>query len=979
MRLLSLVVMGAWLVVSPVALAQEADPPPEEEIGEVTLPGEDGGETSALMSGPTVTLTSPSQDDVVATPGSFTLTASTTSSYGIVSVEFYSNGNLVGTDFTAPYTRSISNLTANGYTFTAVATDTADQTAESAPVSVIVTVPPTVALTAPVSGASGQAPASFSLAASASDADGTISSVQFHANDVLFATDTTAPYTAKYVGAEAGTVVLKAKAFDNYGISTLSSGVSITVLPPNVPPTVAITAPSTGSFAYAPATLGLTATASDSDGTIANVKFYANGVLKHTGTTVPYVYAYNTSVAGYHTLTVEATDNAGAVSSRSVGVTIAPAGVVSARRSYVYDANQRLCKLIEPERGAAVMHYDAAGNLDWSATAQAVLSTTTCDHEAVTSTAKTTRTYDARNRLKVVDVPGTTSDATYDYFPDGSLKSLVNGLSGASGTANWEYTYNRRGMPLTEKLVYNGTRTLTHTYNANGHEQSLTYPSGVVLAQDPNALGQPTRAGGYAHTVTYHPNGGMSGFTYNNGIVHSLTQNTRDLPVRSLDKKAGQDAVLDDTYSYDANGNVLSILDASGLGGGTRQGILYDELDRLQYVDAPNQSWESLTTYDALDNIRSNEVGSRLWTYAYNANNRLATLTKQDGTNPPTVATVTHDPNGNLTGNGIDTYTYDIVNRLQQVVGKESYVYDGHGRRVQIKRLSDNKIAYPFYSLDGKLITEDDNRSNLHSDFVYLNGSLVAKLTKPIGTSTWTFTYLHTDALGSPVVETSSTGDIIDSTKYKPYGEPSEYKQAPGFTGHVTDALTGLSYMQQRYYDPVLGRFLSVDPFPTDTSTGDEFNRYVYAGNNPYKFVDPDGRARVRFALAVLRALLGGKTTLHRSGARPTQTTKRVPNPNGSKGKEDHQKKVAELADKAKGEARQGERVVTERKIQKEESNRRPDVQIIDKDGNTRKVFEAERNPASKRNLEREAEYDKLGVEHETHPVGGEAPTTGGQ
>jgi RHS repeat-associated protein len=363
----------------------------------------------------------------------------------------------------------------------------------------------------------------------------------------------------------------------------------------------------------------------------------------------------------------------------------------------------------------------------------------------------------------------------------------------------------------------------------------------VVLAQDPNALGQPTRAGGYAHTVTYHPNGGMSGFTYNNGIVHSLTQNTRDLPLQSKDKKAGQDAVLDDTYAYDANGNVLSIDDDSGLGGGTRQGILYDALDRLQYVDAPNQSWDSLTTYDALDNIRSNEVGSRLWTYAYNANNRLATLTKQDGTNPSTVATVTHDPNGNLTGNGIDTYTYDVVNRLQQVVGKESYVYDGHGRRVQIKRLSDNKIAYPFYSLDGKLITEDDNRSNLHSDFVYLNGSLVAKLTKPIGTSTWTFTYLHTDALGSPVVETSSTGDIIDSTKYKPYGEPSAYKQGPGFTGHVTDSLTGLGYMQQRYYDPIIGRFLSTDPVTT-SSSGGNFNRYKYAANNPYKYTDPDGR-----------------------------------------------------------------------------------------------------------------------------------------
>ena len=48
--------------------------------------------------------------------------------------------------------------------------------------------------------------------------------------------------------------------------------------------------------------------------------------------------------------------------------------------------------------------------------------------------------------------------------------------------------------------------------------------------------------------------------------------------------------------------------------------------------------------------------------------------------------------------------------------------------------------------------------------------------------------------------------------------------------------------MQQRYYDPVAGRFLSVDPVTTDAKTGDSFNRYVYGRNNPYKFKDPDGR-----------------------------------------------------------------------------------------------------------------------------------------
>jgi RHS repeat-associated protein len=66
-----------------------------------------------------------------------------------------------------------------------------------------------------------------------------------------------------------------------------------------------------------------------------------------------------------------------------------------------------------------------------------------------------------------------------------------------------------------------------------------------------------------------------------------------------------------------------------------------------------------------------------------------------------------------------------------------------------------------------------------------------------------------------------------------------------GFTGHVNDVDTGLTYMQQRYYDPVAGRFLSIDPVVTDANTGYSFNRYAYANHNPYKFIDPDGRCPV--------------------------------------------------------------------------------------------------------------------------------------
>ena len=56
------------------------------------------------------------------------------------------------------------------------------------------------------------------------------------------------------------------------------------------------------------------------------------------------------------------------------------------------------------------------------------------------------------------------------------------------------------------------------------------------------------------------------------------------------------------------------------------------------------------------------------------------------------------------------------------------------------------------------------------------------------------------------------------------------------------DQATGLTYMQQRYYDPQVGRFLSVDPMAVETSNAFNFNRYNYANNNPYKFTDPDGR-----------------------------------------------------------------------------------------------------------------------------------------
>lgn len=63
-----------------------------------------------------------------------------------------------------------------------------------------------------------------------------------------------------------------------------------------------------------------------------------------------------------------------------------------------------------------------------------------------------------------------------------------------------------------------------------------------------------------------------------------------------------------------------------------------------------------------------------------------------------------------------------------------------------------------------------------------------------------------------------------------------------GFTGHVSDSSSGLVYMQQRHYDPQIGRFLSTDPVAASSDPAGMFNRYRYAANNPYSVRDPDGR-----------------------------------------------------------------------------------------------------------------------------------------
>ena len=107
-----------------------------------------------------------------------------------------------------------------------------------------------------------------------------------------------------------------------------------------------------------------------------------------------------------------------------------------------------------------------------------------------------------------------------------------------------------------------------------------------------------------------------------------------------------------------------------------------------------------------------------------------------------------------------------------------------------------------------------------------------------------TVTYIYTDPQGTPLAEADSSGHITKTLDYRPYGSLAlgQDSAGPGYTGHVNDPDTGLVYMQARFYDPVVGRFISVDQVGPQAGGIFLFNRQAYANNNPILNVDLDGR-----------------------------------------------------------------------------------------------------------------------------------------
>jgi len=290
-----------------------------------------GGGISTNAS-PKATLTASAT--AVTAPSTITLSVSATDADGsVVKVQFYLGGSMFTEVTSAPYTVTYNITQPGTFDFGAIAIDDKGALGPSNGVTVTASsgtgggnnAAPKVTLA--TSATAVTLPASATLTATASDDDGTIASVKFYNGPTLVATMTSAPYTYTYTPSAVGAASFTAVATDNQGASTTSNAVTVTASGTgggtNVAPKVTLATNS--ATVTLPGSAVLTASPSDQDGTIANVKFYNGANLVATVTTSPYTYIYTPSAVGTASFTAVATDNQGATGTSSA-VTVTASG-----------------------------------------------------------------------------------------------------------------------------------------------------------------------------------------------------------------------------------------------------------------------------------------------------------------------------------------------------------------------------------------------------------------------------------------------------------------------------------------------------------------------------------------------------------------------------------------------------------------------------------------------------------------------------
>lgn len=423
------------------------------------------------------------------------------------------------------------------------------------------------------------------------------------------------------------------------------------------------------------------------------------------------------------------------------------------------------------------------------------------------------------------------------------------------------YTYNNNLNKITAETSSSGTST-NYTYDAFGRlsairenavdnkwlQKDYTYTSGQI-----SAITYTSQSGVLTTENYYYTNGHMTSVKLNGTTsIFSITSENNQGRVANIGTGS-----FSRYYDYTVSGYPTSRVVVTS--GPPKQNIQYSFNEQTGNLSSRSYPLVNKTETFSYDNLnRLTGFGSHTMGYDNNGNitskGDVGNFAYNTSGKPYAVSSVTLTNSISVGTQNVSYYSFDRPNEISDNGYTASFTYNGNFDRVKMQMLHNSSTSLTRYYLGG--CYELDVKPSGTTERLYLNGGYYDAPTVLIkqGNSSSVYHILR-DHLGSITHVINSSGTVVQELSYDAWGrlrnpstfalytptnEPDLYL-GRGYCGHEHLTGLGLINMNARLYDPLLGRFLSPDPYVQAPEHSQSFNRYSYCMNNPLVIVDRDG------------------------------------------------------------------------------------------------------------------------------------------